>query len=121
MSLTKCRLTYHLSDPYAVTLETTSDNRSWTFARSLLAEGASGHAGVGDVRIWRVRDSAEPLIAMLLGGPRGTLHRYATLSSVTSFVAATERAVALGREQLPDDLDAQLEQLLGDPDADFDA
>lgn len=116
MSLAKCRFSYHLADPYAVTVETTSDSRSWTFARSLLAEGAAGQAGIGDVRIWRVRGSDEPQVAMLLGGGRGTLHLYAPLASVRSFLAATERAVALGQEHQPDDLDAELEELLGDPE-----
>lgn len=116
MSLAKCRFSYHLSDPYAVTVETTSDSRSWTFARSLLAEGAAGHAGVGDVRIWRVQSSSQPLVAMLLGSDRGTLHLYVALPAVTSFVAATHRAVPPGEEHLPDDLDAELAELLTDPE-----
>src|SRR5690242_6798134 len=81
---TTCRLRYEPSDPYAVTVGATrADGRqaTWTFARSLLAEGTAGRAGLRDVRIWRV-SSDDSLVAMALTGPSGTALLYAPLREV---------------------------------------
>ena len=113
---TTCRLRYEPSEPYAVSVAAPcADGRpgTWTFARSLLAEGTAGRAGIGDVRIWRVT-SDDSLVAMALSGPGGTAHLYAPLSAVASFLAATDEAVAPGTEHLVLDIDSELAALLGD-------
>ena len=118
MSTTTCRLRYEPSDPYAVTVGAPrADGRdgTWTFARSLLADGAAGHAGLGDVRIWRVT-SDDSLVALALSGPSGNAHLYVPLGAVVAFLAATNHTVAPGTEHLVSDLDAELEALLGDVD-----
>ena len=52
----RAELRYDIADPYAVqvSFHTGSDTDAveWTFARSLLTEGVSAHAGEGDVRVW---------------------------------------------------------------------
>jgi len=119
MSRTTCRLRYEPSDPYAVTVGATrADGRlaTWTFARSLLADGAAGHAGIGDVRIWRVT-SDDSRVAMALCGPSGTAHLYAPLGEVVAFLSATNHAVTPGTEHLVHDVDAELEALLDDTDS----
>jgi hypothetical protein len=118
MSTTTCRFRYEPTDPYAVTVGTIrADGRSatWTFARSLLADGTAGHAGLGDVRIWRVT-SDDSLVALALSGPSGTAHVYAPLGAVVAFLAASNSAVAPGTEHLVPDFEAGLEALLGDAD-----
>jgi hypothetical protein len=113
-----CRLRYEPSDPYAVTVGASrADGRptSWTFARSLLADGAAGRAGIGDVRIWRVTTN-DSLVAMALSGQSGTTHLYAPVRAVEAFLDATYLAVPAGTEHLALDVDRQLEELLGQAD-----
>jgi hypothetical protein len=116
MTAATCRLRYEPTDPYAVTLGAThADGRpsTWTFARSLLADGAAGSAGIGDVRIWRVT-SNDGLVAFSLSDPTGPVHLYVPLGPLAAFLAATNHAVAPGTEHLVGDLDAELAALLDD-------
>src|SRR5213078_1387579 len=106
MSATTCRLQYEPDDPYAVTLTARwGEGRSttWTFARSLLADGALDRAGDLDVRIWRVRGSAEPQVAFALRATFGTVHLYVPLVSVTAFVTGMHDIVPPGSECLTGD------------------
>jgi hypothetical protein len=117
MRSTTCRLRYEPGDPYAVTLTARwaeARSTTWTFARSLLADGCAGQAGVCDVRIWRVTSGAKPQVAFALKAPYGTVHLYAPLAEVTAFVDGMHDAVPPGPEHLLGDLDAELAALLGD-------
>ncbi|ARQ69114.1 SsgA family sporulation/cell division regulator [Streptomyces marincola] len=49
------RLTYRAADPHAVTIvfnAGTGEERAWTFARELLADGVHRRTGIGDVVVW---------------------------------------------------------------------
>ncbi|UCM89780.1 SsgA family sporulation/cell division regulator [Streptomyces marincola] len=49
------RLTYRAADPHAVTIvfnAGTGEEREWTFARELLADGVHRRTGIGDVVVW---------------------------------------------------------------------
>src|SRR4051794_32623660 len=84
MGRTTCLLRYEPDDPFAVTLTANwagGRSTTWTFDRSLLADGAVGRAGLLDVRVWRVGASAEPLVAFALQAPFGTVHLYVPLAA----------------------------------------
>ena|SRR5438309_2332202 len=117
MTPVKCRLQYHPADPYAVTLSLDhGDGRTttWTFARSLLAEGVTDKAGEGDVRLWRVTSSEVPTVAVALRCTDGPVHLYADRAAMVDFVTATYTSVPPGAEQDYVDLDAEIDALLRD-------
>jgi hypothetical protein len=114
-----CQFRYEPRDPYAVTLTVNNDQGvlgTWTFDRTLLADGLTGHAGQGDVRIWPVGDSDSPTLAMVLASFGGTVHLYAPLEPIAVFVDSMHKVVAPGTEYTQDDVDAELESLLRDAD-----
>jgi len=115
MTPARCRLRYEPSDPYAVHLTLVGENgdrMDWTFARSLLSEGITGHAGVGDVRIWRVRGSRRAIIALVLRHGTTSVHVYAARRPIKEFVEAVLTAVPAGDEAGHADIDAELDALL---------
>jgi hypothetical protein len=119
MTPVKCRLQYHPADPYAVTLTLDhGDGRTttWTFARSLLADGVNDKAGDGDVRIWRVTSSNVPTVALALTSARALVHLYADLGAMSDFVTATYTSVPPGAEPGFVDLDGAIAALLRDDD-----
>jgi len=113
------RFRYEPDDPYAVTLTVDDDKGhlgTWTFDRSLLADGLVGHAGLGDVRIWPATGTGESILALALCSFGRTVHLYASLDSVAAFVDAVNKVVAPGTEHMCGDVDAELESLLRDAD-----
>src|SRR4051794_18115501 len=100
MTPSVCRLRYESSDPYpaALSTDTGAGVRTWTFARSLLAEGLFGHSGLGEVRVWRVQSCRDGLVAIALGNPGRAVHIYVPLEPLQAFVAAMHQTVPAGRE-----------------------
>ncbi|BBC36542.1 hypothetical protein SGFS_078360 [Streptomyces graminofaciens] len=109
-------LRYTSADPFAVHIDfppaASADDEgvTWTFARTLLAEGLTAPTGIGDVHIWpcgptrTVVELHSPYgMAMILFG-RAALHR---------FLRRSFTVVAPGGEDLEPVLDDGLASLLG--------
>jgi hypothetical protein len=99
-------LAVHIDFPPEVSLE--EGGVTWTFARSLLAEGLQAPAGSGDVQIWpcgRARTVVEfhsPYGLALLQFDSAALHR---------FLLRTYAVVGAGREDVGDAVDRGLSAL----------
>ncbi|MGW2341306.1 SsgA family sporulation/cell division regulator [Streptomyces sp. NPDC001661] len=101
-------LAVHFDFPARVTLD--GEAATWTFARTLLAEGLAGPAGVGRVRVAPrgashtvVEFHAEPGVAVLRFDTKA-LHR---------FLARTHTVVAPGAETVTPELDRGLTAIYG--------
>jgi hypothetical protein len=107
-------LGYDLGDPFAVrfTFHLPGDTPvTWYFARELLVDGVSRPAGDGDVHIHPVgTELAE--VCLVLRSPDGAARLVAPAPPLIAFLADTDRAVPLGREQTAVELDAQLALIL---------
>ncbi|MET7698327.1 SsgA family sporulation/cell division regulator [Streptomyces sp. NPDC005485] len=104
---------YARDDPYAVCLAVgapTTESVDWVFARSLLAEGLRGPAGIGDVQVTPRRPTGHPsppdTVRVLLStreGDAATLEIRA--SAIVAFLRRTDAMVAPGTEHHHLDLD----------------
>ncbi|MGQ4382540.1 SsgA family sporulation/cell division regulator [Streptomyces sp. SAS_270] len=106
---------YDRDDPYAVCLAVgapTTASVDWVFARSLLAEGLRGPAGIGDVQVTPRRrtaarhPSSPDTVHVLLStreGDAATLEIRA--SAIVAFLRRTDAMVAPGTEHHHLDLD----------------
>jgi len=106
---------YNPADPWAVTmtLSTLAGPVDWTFARDLLVEGQYEPTGDGDVHVWPcLSPRGEAVVIVELDSPSGeTLLQFPT-RAIQDFVFASLETVPVGAETA--DVDAWLEQLLGD-------
>ena len=111
-------LEYAVSDPWAVSLvfATASGPLRWEFARELLADGLYDHVGAGDVHLWPCLDSECRAVVMIeLEGADGSLvELQAPSRQVAAFVAASYAVVPEGDERRHLDLDALVDELLGE-------
>ena len=92
------RLVYRTTAPYAVTAffnTDTADEREWTFARELLAEGVDHSTGIGDVIVWpdeTPHHAERPgRLYLRLRSPDGTALLSMDRSHVEAFLRATQR------------------------------
>jgi hypothetical protein len=110
-------LFYSAVDPYAVRVAFhvgLDEPVEWVFARDILADGARGFEGVGDVRVWPSADTNGRLAVLniRLSSPSGeALFRFPA-ADVTKFLTATHQLVPRGCEFLYLDIDAELTSLL---------
>ncbi|MEY9835488.1 SsgA family sporulation/cell division regulator [Streptacidiphilus sp. EB103A] len=110
------RLGYRPEDPFAVRLtfppEVSLDGteRTWTFARDLLAEGLRGPAGVGDVHIWPY---GPQLTVVELHSPGGAAMIRLRSAGVRAFLGRSYAAVPEGTEDARADLALLLVTLVG--------
>jgi hypothetical protein len=110
-------LSYTAGDPYAVRVAFHAgldEPVEWIFARDLLAAGARGREGTGDVRVWP-RDDGR-VLCIELSSPFGGALFEVSAADVADFLAVTYRLVPEGSEYV--DVDAGLDSLLraeGDP------
>lgn len=99
----RTRLTYRVSDPYAVEARFragASDETVWTFARDLLREGLERGAGDGDVIVWPdTASGTEQRLFIRLASPEGTALLSAADTDVRVFVEAAGRLVGYGAER----------------------
>ncbi|WP_316745449.1 SsgA family sporulation/cell division regulator [Streptomyces sp. MK7] len=113
------RLTYRVSDPYAVEARFRADDRDetvWTFARDLLKNGLERRNGLGDVVVWPgTGTQGEPRVFVRLSSPEGTALLSAADADLRAFLAAASNLVSYGAEHphLAPALDA-LETTIGE-------
>lgn len=112
----RAELHYDVRDPYAVTTcfhtGTEGDVVDWTFARSLLHEGAQAPAGEGDVKVWPSRVGGQPVVCLSLSSPSGRALFEVPLAELVDFLTRTFEAVPSGTEGEHVDVDAELAVLL---------
>ncbi|WP_308307279.1 SsgA family sporulation/cell division regulator [Streptomyces sp. ISL-10] len=98
------RLTYRVSDPYAVHFAfhiDTPDPIGWRFGRDLLIDGVYRPSGDGDVRIWPVGVHGEDgTVCISLSTPDGNAVLRAPAVALTAWLERTMRLVPPGRERL---------------------
>ncbi|MEV0173655.1 SsgA family sporulation/cell division regulator [Streptomyces sp. NPDC050803] len=101
-------LAVHIDFPPEVSLD--GEGVSWTFARTLLADGLRGPAGAGDVHIWpcgRARTVLE------LHSPYGLALLQFDTSALERFVLRTYAVVPAGQEDVGAAVDEGLSALFG--------
>ncbi|MCX4539014.1 SsgA family sporulation/cell division regulator [Streptomyces sp. NBC_01669] len=96
------RLTYRVSDPYAVEVRFRADTRDetvWTFARDLLRNGLERSSGLGDVIVWPGTGAgSEGHVYIRLTSPEGTALLSAADTDLRAFTEAADSLVAYGTE-----------------------
>jgi hypothetical protein len=111
-------LRYDRSDPFAVRLSIgTCSPRpvDWVFARSLLEEGTTRPAGIGDVLVTprpRGHRPSVPLVRLVVRSPAGQAVLDLAASAVTAFLERTHVLVPPGAEGPHVDLDRAVAELL---------
>ena len=106
---------YNADDPYAVglTFHVPAGEVTWTVARSLLAEGLSGPAGEGDVRLCPTQDEdGRAMVRMDFHSPEGRLVTEARADELSGFLDRTREVVPTGGETQMIDLDRLVASLL---------
>jgi len=107
-------LAYDDSDPYAVRVafHVGFDKPvEWTFARDLLAEGATRRAGIGDVQV-RPHATDKQVLCLELSSPFGEALFEVPAADVADFLTRTYRLVPRGSEPAHVDVDNILSRLL---------
>ncbi|WP_081236965.1 SsgA family sporulation/cell division regulator [Streptomyces viridosporus] len=110
------RLSYDPRDPYAVHVDFhvgTHAPVTWVFARELLAQGAFGPCGQGDVRIWPAGTGARRMLCIALAAPDGQVLLQAPSAVLERWLQRTYRLVPPGHETRLIDVDQELCGLLG--------
>jgi hypothetical protein len=103
-------------DPYAVSVAFhtgTAEVVEWTFARSLLTDGVTHPAGIGDVQVWPARSHEAPTVCLSLSSPSGRALFEAPLPQLVEFLTQTYELVPTGCESEFVDVDLALVSLLG--------
>ncbi|MFK4148826.1 SsgA family sporulation/cell division regulator [Streptomyces sp. NPDC004065] len=109
-------LRYASADPLAVHLDfppeasLDGDDVSWTFSRTLLADGLDQPAGTGDVRLWPCGQSRTVLE---LHSPSGMALLQFDTPALRRFLLRTYAVVAPGREDVAAAVDRGLGTLFG--------
>lgn len=109
-------LCYDPADPMAVTLTmwvAESQAVEWTFARQLLADGAHGPTGAGDVQVHPAFLGGRRVLGLCLSNPDGHADLELPASRVGTFVRETYAAVPAEIEGDLIDWDAEFGSLLG--------
>jgi hypothetical protein len=104
-------LSYDTHDPYAVAADfhTGRGPVHWIFARSLLADGLIGAAGLGDLRITPATDPT--LVIFELTSPGGTATLEASAQELATFLDRTYDHVPPSQEHAWFDFDHELSKL----------
>ncbi|MEU9397622.1 SsgA family sporulation/cell division regulator [Streptomyces sp. NPDC048324] len=96
------RLTYRVSDPYAVEARFQVDDRDetvWVFARDLLRNGLEKRSGLGDVVVWPGPGTPEQRrVFIRISSPEGSALLSAASSDLKAFLGAANGLVAYGTE-----------------------
>ncbi|MDT9699217.1 SsgA family sporulation/cell division regulator [Streptomyces sp. P17] len=109
-------LRYRSADPLAVHIDFPSeisldgDGVTWTFARTLLAEGLRGPAGSGDVHIWPCGPARTVLE---FHSPHGLALLQFDSAALRSFLLRSYAVVAAGQEDVESAVDEGLSALFG--------
>ena len=112
-------LHYAAEDPYAVRVSFhvgLDEPVEWSFGRELLAMGAAGRAGLGDVKIWPSAQSRSGLRGVVLNveisSPYGQARFEAPAREIDEFLHRTYQVVPEGRESAYLDFEEELDGLL---------
>lgn len=110
----RTHLVWRTTDPYAVQLgfhtrTATTTNVVWTLSRELLAQGLTGEAGLGDVRL---RPAPDATVLLQLRPPTGQTCLRIDTWVLEEFLTATYRHIPLGHESLGMSLDTEISALL---------
>jgi hypothetical protein len=108
-------LRYDSADPFAVTLAIGLECEEpviWVFARSLLATGVGGRAGVGDISIEPAKDLPGRMLRIVLATDcMATM--IAPSDPVVEFLVESFARVPSGTESCHVDFEAEISSLLG--------
>ncbi|MET9387495.1 SsgA family sporulation/cell division regulator [Streptomyces sp. NPDC002928] len=114
-SLSMCMsLRYEPTDPYVVRaafFTDTDEPAEWVLGRDLLADGLTGSAGCGDVRVWSAVGRGDQSMYIVLGSPAGTALLEVPVQDVKAFLENTEALVPRGTESGHIDWDLELANL----------
>lgn len=109
-------MVYDQRDPFAMSMVfKTLPPVTWTFSRELLTTGMFEPAGEGDVHIWPcLSGNGQAVVIFEFSSPDGEVLVQAGLRECTRFVHRMQESVPLGDELEYLNLDAAINQLLGD-------
>ncbi|MEU2623052.1 SsgA family sporulation/cell division regulator [Streptomyces sp. NPDC007157] len=114
-SLSMCMsLRYEPADPYvvrAVFFTDTDEPTEWVLGRDLLADGLTGSAGCGDIRVWPGVGRGDQVMYIVLGSPAGTALLEVPVQDVRTFLQDTEALVPRGTESGRIDWELELANL----------
>ncbi|MFF7887513.1 SsgA family sporulation/cell division regulator [Streptomyces sp. NPDC020794] len=114
-SLPMCMsLRYEPADPYvvrAVFFTDTDKPAEWVLGRDLLADGLTGSAGCGDIRVWPPVGRGDQAMYIVLGSPAGTALLEVPVQDVRTFLENTEALVPRGTESGHVDWELELANL----------
>jgi hypothetical protein len=114
-SLPMCMsLRYEPADPYvvrAVFFTDTDKPAEWVLGRDLLADGLTGSAGCGDIRVWPAVGRGDQVMYLVLGPPAGTALLEVPVRDVRTFLENTEALVPWGTESGHIDWELELANL----------
>ncbi|MGY5032946.1 SsgA family sporulation/cell division regulator [Streptomyces sp. 900116325] len=108
---------YHRSDPYAIRLSIGSASAGtvdWVFALSLLEEGMSQPAGIGDVLISPHFSPYRSVVRIVIRSRVGSAVLHVAASTVADFLDHAHRLVPSGSEGRYVDIDRAVALLLND-------
>jgi len=108
----RARLVWRTTDPYTVRLgfhTRAAADVVWVLSRELLAEGLTGEAGVGDVRL---RPAPDATVLLELRPPTGQTWLRIDTWVLAEFLDTTYRHIPLGCESLGLSLDDEISALL---------
>ncbi|MFF4833114.1 SsgA family sporulation/cell division regulator [Streptomyces sp. NPDC001315] len=108
-------LRYDRADPYAVCLSlgaASTGTVDWVFARSLLSEGLSRPAGVGDVLVIPRHRCHRDSVRIVVRSTAGSALLVIAASAVAAFLKQTEMVVPPGTEGLHIDLDRVVAEIM---------
>ncbi|MFF4349952.1 SsgA family sporulation/cell division regulator [Streptomyces sp. NPDC001530] len=111
-------LRYEAADPFAVraAFSPVGDGPmvEWVFARDVLAQALTGHAGHGDVRMWPADGEGQRVLYIALNSPAGSALLEVPARGVEFFLRDTQSVVPPGTESDRLDLDSELAHLLAE-------
>lgn len=114
-SLSMCMsLRYEPTDPYVVRaafFADTDEQGEWVLGRDLLADGLTGSAGCGDIRVWPAVGRGDQAMYIVLGSPAGTALLEVPVQDVRTFLENAEALVPRGTESGHIDWELELANL----------
>ncbi|MFE2578722.1 SsgA family sporulation/cell division regulator [Streptomyces sp. NPDC059378] len=107
-------LRYEPTDPYVVRAAFSTDTdelAEWVLGRDLLADGLTGAAGSGNIRVWATVGRGDQAMYIVLGSPAGTALLEVPVQDVKAFLEDTQTLVPRGTESGHIDWDIELANL----------
>jgi Streptomyces sporulation and cell division protein, SsgA len=109
-------LVYDQRDPFAMSMVfQTLRPVTWTFSRELLVSGMYEPIGDGDVHVWPCLSDTGEAVVFEFSSPDGGALVQAGLRECARFVTRMLDSVPHGREERYLDVDAAINELLGEP------